>query len=344
MRKTLLPVVVLFALFALAIFSWRYYKVGRFIETTENAYLKADTVDVSPRVQGYVIELLAQENQRVAQGDILFKIDNRDYLARVQQAQAAVDVASANLITLKARSGQQKSAIAGANATRLAALAEAERAMSEAKRQRDLFNAKLGSAQALETTKAQSRAADAGVAGARAAINTQEGAMGVLDAEFNQAQAALKQATAALSLVQLDVDDTFVRAPIAGVIGNLRVRQGEFVRPGAYALSIVPLPHVYIEANFKETQLRRMHIGDVAEVELDVRPNAKLRAKVVSFAPASGAEFSLLPPENATGNFTKIVQRVPVRLELESLQGIEDIARPGLSVHLRVDTKPASAQ
>jgi membrane fusion protein, multidrug efflux system len=341
MKKILLPIASVVALIALAIFGWRYYQVGRFIETTENAYLKADTVDVSPRIQGYVVELLVAENQRVELGQALFKIDNRDYLARVAQAQAAVDVASANLITLKARSGQQKSAIAGANATRLAALAEAERAISEAKRQRELFNAKLGSAQALESTRAQSRAADANVAGARAAISAQESAMGVLDAEFNQAQAALKQATAALSLVQLDLDDTLVRAPVAGVIGNLRVRQGEFVRAGAYALSIVPLPKLYIEANFKETQLRRMHIGNPATITMDVRPGIELKAKVASFAPASGAEFSLLPPENATGNFTKIVQRIPVRFELENLQGLEDIARPGLSVHVSVNTKPA---
>ncbi|MDH4458072.1 MAG: HlyD family secretion protein [Nevskia sp.] len=343
LRRLLRLAVLLTLLAATAIFGWRWWQVGRFIESTDNAYVRADISVLSPRVGGEIVALKARDNQKVAVGDLLLQIDDRDYRARVDSARAAVAEARAALAGNGQQRSQQDAAISEVRAQQLAAQASERQAAQELSRAQTLLRDGVATRQRLDNAEAAHQSAKAGVARAAAAVQAAERALTTLgESSRTRLEAALAAAEAQLSLAEIDLAATSLKAPVAGTVGDLSARLGERVQPGQRLLSLVPLDQLYVEANFKETQLRQMQVGQPVELEFDAFPGQPLKGRVDSFSPASGAEFALLPAQNATGNFTKIVQRVPVRIVLEAGSPLAERLRPGLSVEVSVDTRNAA--
>lgn len=318
-----------------------WYLDGRFHETTDNAYLHADTVSVEPKVSGYVDRLLVKENQAVKKGDLMVVIDDSDYQEKLDQAKAAYESRVAALNTMDKQIDLQKSAIAQAQANVDVVRAEVKRTGDDYKRYKNLSTKGFASQQKFDYAKADRQKASANLAAAQATLQVETGRLEVLKAQRVEAERAVNEAQANQALAQQSVDDTRLKAPFDGVIGNRSVEQGKLVQPGQQLFVLVPLPKVYAVANFKETQLEHMAPGQKVKVEVDAFPDADVTGTVDSFAPATGAQFSLLPPENATGNFTKITQRVPVRINLDQ-SPVTDALRPGMSVVVDVDVRDAS--
>ncbi|MBB4863122.1 membrane fusion protein (multidrug efflux system) [Pseudomonas nitritireducens] len=330
--------------------------VGRYLEETDDAYVRADWITISPKVSGYVAQVLVQDNQAVSAGDPLLRIQDRDYQARLLQAQArqsesrsAVAAQQAALLTLDAQLKEQQVRIDQARADIDAASAERQRAQLDFQRYRELVAQQAASSQRLESVTADFARARSTLSRAEAAASRQRTRLSVLQASREQAAAGLQQqkaraaeADASLALAQNALEDTLIRAPIAGVVGQRRVRQRQYVTPGLPLLALVPVEQSYVVANFKETQLRRMRPGQPVEVRVDSFPSAVLHGRVESFSPGSGAIFALLPPDNATGNFTKIVQRFPVRITLDADARQQVPILPGMSVLAEVDTREGS--
>jgi membrane fusion protein (multidrug efflux system) len=343
----------LVALIAAIIYGVHWWTVGRFLESTNDAYIRADMVVMSPRVSGYVTAVAVQDNQRVKAGAVLVRIDDRDYSAKVAKAQATVDAANATLeadraaiANIDAQTAQQNSVIAQAEAQVRSAEAEAQRTGLDYRRYQNLVRQQVASRQRLENASADYTKAEAAIARTRAAVAAQKGLLPVLQTQRQQAQAhmdqtgaALKGAEAALRLARIDLENTAIRAPTDGVIGQRVVRVGQFLEPGQPILAVVPLHAAYVVANYKETQIGHMHPGQPAEVVVDTFSDNTLHGRVLSFSPASGSQFALLPPDNATGNFTKIVQRIPVKIGLDPGGPLAGRLRPGMSVTATVDTK-----
>ncbi|HYF89431.1 HlyD family secretion protein [Azospirillum sp.] len=342
-RKIVLSGVALAVLAGGAVAGENWWREGRFMESTDNAYVQSDITVVSPKVSAYVRDVKAAENQLVRAGDVLAVLDDQDFRAKVAEAEAAVTAQRAALGTLDTKLELQRTVIDQAAATLASAEAEQRRAQQEFERSRSLANDSWTSRQKLETADADLRKAVAQVAKSRAALASENEQVNVLRATRTETEAHLAQAEATLKTARIDLENTVVRAPVDGVIGNRGVQVGQYARPGVQLLSLVPLPDVYVVANFKETQLSRMRPGQHVSISVDAFPDRHLEGIVESFAPASGSKFSLLPPENATGNFTKIVQRVPVRIALPRDNALAGLLRPGLSVVAEVDTRGADA-
>lgn len=339
-RRLLRLAILLVVLIAAAVFAWRWWTVGRFFISTDNAYLRADISVLTPRVGGEIVTLKVRDNQTVAAGDLLLEIDRRDYAARVDSARAAVAEAQAALAGNGQQRGQQDAAIAEARAQVAAARASEVQTRGELDRARSLLKDGVATRQRLDNAEAAHLNAVAAVARAAAGVQAAERAMTTLsDSSRARLEAALSASEAQLKLAEIDLASTSIVAPVAGTVGDLSARLGERVQPGQRLLSLVPLDQLYVEANFKETQLNQMRIGQPVEVEIDAFPDAVLHGHVDSFSPASGAEWALLPAQNATGNFTKIVQRVPVRIALDDRTALAGRLRPGLSVEASVDTR-----
>ncbi|MDF3863907.1 HlyD family secretion protein [Pseudomonas denitrificans (nom. rej.)] len=332
--------------------------VGRYLEETDDAYVRADWIAISPKLSGYVAEVLVEDNQSVAAGTPLVRIEDRDYQARMQQARArqtaaraAIAVQQAALVTLDAQLKEQQALIDQAVADIDSARAERQRAQLDFQRYRDLVAQQAASSQRLESVTADFARARSALSRADAAASRQRTRLSVLQASREQAAAQLRQhqahaaeADASLALAQHELDDTLIRAPIAGVVGQRRVRQRQYVTPGLPLLALVPVEQSYVVANYKETQLRRMRPGQPVEVRVDSFPGAVMHGRVESFSPGSGAIFALLPPDNATGNFTKIVQRFPVRIALDGSARQQAPILPGMSVIAEVDTRDGEVQ
>ena len=341
MRKVLfiiLPVVVL----ALGVSGgWYWWNVLRFQQSTDDAYVQSDITLISPKVEGYIKEVRVGDNQEVAEGSVLFVIDDRDFAAKLAQAEAAVAGEEAIIATYENRLKLQQSMIEQAAATVQSAEADLARAQQDHKRYSALVTTDFASRQRFEQAETDARKGEAAVAKTRAAFAAEQSQLAVLRSQQREEEAKLQQAHAALRLARNDLENTVIRAPVSGVAGNRAGQVGQYVKAGTQLLSLVPLSRVYVTANFKETQLTRMRPGQLAEVSVDAYPDLILDGRIESFAPASGAQFSLLPPDNATGNFTKIVQRVPVRIALPANNPLTGRLRPGLSVTVTIDTRNA---
>lgn len=306
-------------------------------ETTDNAFVQADTTEVSPQVDGYVVEVLVQDNQRVQPGQVLIRLDDADARARLTQAEANLQAVLASVENVDAKAAQEEAVIASRAAAVRQAEAQAELARQQVNRYSALAQQGWVSQQRIQTERASAETAAASVAEAQAALAAEQRAVGVLDSSRSQSMAAVEQARAQVEQARLALDRTMIRAPIAGVVGARAVRVGQYVRPGGAVLSIVPLGDAYVVANFKETQVDRLRIGQRVEIEADAFRGRSLVGQIDSFAPATGSEFALIPVENATGNFTKITQRVPVRIRVNGREAAT--LRPGLSVEVKVDLK-----
>ena len=344
MRKTAVVLAVAIALVLGVGLGWQWWHVWRFQQSTDDAYVQSDITVISPKLEGYLKEVRVEDNQPVTAGQVLVVIDDRDFAAKVAQAEAAVATAEASVDTYESRLELQRSMIDQAKAEVVAAEAEKSRAERDYQRYRQLMTSDYASRQRFETAEAESEKAAAAVTQKQAAVVAALGMLRVLRAQRDEEKARREQARANLRLAKNDLDNTVIRAPSAGVVGNRAGRPGQYVKPGTQLMSLVPLPYVYVTANFKETQLTRMRPGQSAEIYVDAYPDKTLTGRIESFAPASGAQFSLLPPDNATGNFTKIVQRVPVRIALPVDEPLARLLRPGLSVTVTIDTRAEADQ
>ena len=327
---------------AVAIWGVHWWTVGRFIESTDDAYVGADITAISPKVSGYITQVAVTDNQIVHAGDLLAQIDDRDYRAALQKAEGAVAAQQALLANLDANEHLQRAVIDQAHAGIDAAQAESVRARDDQARYRDLSSHAAVSVESAQRADAVFKTARADTEKAQAAFAAAQRQLDVITTQKQQARAALMQAEAERQLAQLNLGYTTLRAPVDGSIGNRRVRLGAFVEAGSPLLAVVPSRGLWIDANFKEDQLAHMKPGQPVTIRADVLPGREFHGRLGSLAPATGAQFSVLPPENATGNFTKIVQRVPVRVLLDERDATLGELRPGLSVTADIDTQASA--
>lgn len=313
---------------------WAYARVGG--ETsTDNAYIRGDVTSLAPKVGGYVTAVEVEDNQAVRAGDVLFRIDDRDFRARLAQAVANVEAAQARLTNADAEVQLQQALIRQAEAQRRSATAELNLATKAYDRRRELIRSHSVSQAQLDESDAARTRTEATVAAASATVEAQQQRVAVLDAQRDAAAAALAQAQAARDLAQIDFDSTVVRAPVGGVVGNRQVRIGRLVAPGAALLDIVPVEDVWVVANLKETQLEFVRPGQPVRITVDGYPGEALDGVVDSFAPGTGSAFSLLPADNATGNFVRVVQRVPVKIRFVG-RPLPGRLVPGLSARVEI--------
>jgi membrane fusion protein (multidrug efflux system) len=338
LRRSLLCVAVLAVLAVAADRGWDYWKVGRFQQSTDNAYLRADYTTVAPRLSGYIVEVLVHDNEAVMEGQVLARIDDRDCRAALDQASADVAMADAALSNLDAQIAQHKAALEQERAEIAAGKAMLAFARADNQRYDDLKKSGYGSVQRAQQAATELREREAQLRKRRASLETAERAADVLASERLRIVAQRDRSLAARWQAELNLSYTSITAPVGGTIGARSLRVGQYVQAGTPLMAVVPLDTIYIVANYKETQLASVRPGQAATVEIDTFPGVPLKGHVESVAPASGKEFSLLPSDNATGNFTRIVQRVPVRIELDddSLMGH---LRPGMSARTTIETK-----
>ncbi|MGE5505626.1 MAG: HlyD family secretion protein [Actinomycetota bacterium] len=339
MRKRLLPLILAAVVLGGGYAAMRWATEWRHVEHTDDAYVDGDVTVIAPKVAGYVIEVAGGDNRMVEAGQVLVRIDPRDFQARVDEARAVVAARTAALGQIDDRVEVQKAVETQAQAAIAAAQADLKRAKLDFDRSAKLVRSDFVSRKLYDTADADAAKAAAGVRGSGAQRDAARHQLAALEAERAVAQAQLDQAKAQQVLAETDLEATVIRAPVAGMVGNRAVRLGQYVRPGQQLLAVVPLAGVWIDANYKETQLAAMRPGQKAEITVDAFPGVTVTGTVDSFSPASGARFSLLPPENATGNFTKVVQRVPVRITVPADNPLAGRLRPGLSVVVKVDTR-----
>lgn len=318
-----------------------YHLHARFMQTTNNAYLQADAVTVSPKVAGYVETVFVADDQLVAAGQPLVRIDRRDLLASAREISAQIDVAKASRAAVEAQLGEQEAAIERARADLGTARSESAFAAAEAARYGPLAATGAEPAERLAQLRAQATQARSRVLSAQATLTGAQGRAQAFRAQMRQAEAQASVAKAQLDSVRNDLDSTLVRASVDGRIGSRSVRPGQYAQAGTKLMSVVPTEQLYVTANFKETQVGMMRVGQSAHVAVDALPGVKLSGRVIGIAPGTGAQFSILPPQNATGNFTKIVQRVPVRVALDIGPEARRLLLPGMSVEVTIDTRSA---
>lgn len=336
LRRLLIPLLAVTAVGALVAMTsdrWNAWQGAAAVQTTDNATIRAEMTRLSARVSGNVKAVAVGDFQTVKAGDLLMEIDPADYEAAVAQSLAGVAAAKAALANLANQKTYQRAVIAQADAQRQAGEARLVEARQEQERQSKLLSGGLsGTRQKVEQATANLDAANANLAQSLAAIAAQRGQLDVLAGQENILAANLKAAEATLATAHLRLGYTRVVAPFDGVVGERQIHEGDYVNVGTNMITVVPLPEVYGTANYKETQLTRVATGQPVDVTVDMFPDQILHARVARLAPASGSTFALLPPDNATGNFTKVVQRIPVRIEFEPGQKLVEQLRPGMSV------------
>jgi membrane fusion protein (multidrug efflux system) len=334
----LFAVLAAFGFIALATLRWDAWVGNATIQTTNDAYVRAELTRLSSRVAGEILTVAANDFQRVKAGDLLVQIDPADYQAQVAQAEASVAAAQAALDNLSNQVELQYATIAQAEAQQVSAAAQEVEAKQEQERQQSLSQTESGTRQKFEQATAAYAKAQADVRASRAVIAAQRHQMEVLAGTKKQRAADVLGAQAALASARLRLGYTKIIAPFDGVVGERQVQPGDYVNIGSNLINVVPLPNVYVMANYKETQLTRVKPGQSVDITVDSFPNEKLRGRVERVSPASGSQFALLPPDNATGNFTKVVQRVPVRIQLDKNQPLLERLLPGMSVVTNIRT------
>jgi len=341
-KRGLLIAALLAGVAVAADFGYRYWTVGRFIESTDDAYVKADYTTIAPKVAGYIKEVLVNDNDHVKAGQLLARIDDRDFQAALSQAKADLKAADAAIANIDAQIQLQQSLIGQAKATVDASQASLDYAVSDAARSARLITNGVGTQSRAEETESARRQAAAAVERDQAALVAAQTKVPVLQTQRDQAAAQRDRAAAAVQQAELNLSYTNIVAAVDGTVGARTIRVGQYVTAGTQLMAVVPLHSVYVVANFKETQLTHVRPGQSVEIKVDSFPDVTIKGHVDSLSPASGLEFSLLPPDNATGNFTKIVQRLPVRIRLPADVTAERLLRPGMSVVVSVNTKQSA--
>ena len=342
-RRAALAGVAVAAVLGAGYWAHDYWTVGRFEVSTDDAYVQADSTTIAPKVSGYIAAVLVRDNERVKAGQVLARIDDRDFRTALDQAKADVDAARATLAGKQAQLDAQHSVIDTARATVEVDQANATFADQDHQRYADLARTGYGSVQNAQAATAKIAVARAAVDRDTASLAAAQKQIELIAAELAQAQAAIAHDEAVQRQAELNLSYTTITAPVDGVVGNSKLRVGQFVQAGTQLMAVVPLADTYIVANFKETQLTDVKPGQKVEVEVDMFPGIAVEGHVDSIAPASGQEFALLPPDNATGNFTKVVQRVPVKIVLDADDSLAVDLRPGMSVVPTISTKPSRA-
>ncbi|WP_158803590.1 HlyD family secretion protein [Acidisoma sp. L85] len=331
-RKLLLAATALVIATGGSWYGYDWWTIGRFIESTDDAYVGGDITVIAPQVSGFITKLAIADNQTVKAGQLLLQIDDRDYRAALAKADAAVAMQQASLANIAATRRLQESTIAQAQADLITTNAETIRTKEDTDRYQSLSKDQWASLQRYQQANATYTEAVGADAKAHAGLEAARRRLDVIDTESQQAQASLAASIADRDTARLNLGYTSLRSPVDGVVGNRSAQLGAFAAIGAQLLSVIPAHDLWVDANFKESQLARMKAGQPVNITADVLPGEVFHGHVVSLAPATGAEFSVLPAENATGNFTKIVQRVPVRIRLDDGASELGRLRPGLSV------------
>jgi membrane fusion protein (multidrug efflux system) len=339
----LFAVLVALAFIALATARWDAWVGNAVVQTTNDAYVRAETTRLSSRVAGEVLTVALKDFQRVKAGDLLIQIDPADYEAQVAQAEAGVGGAQAALDNLDNQVELQYATIAQAEAQRVSAQAREVEARQEQERQQSLTQTEAGTRQKFEQAVADYARAQADVRASAAVIAAQRHQLEVLSGTKRQRAADLQGARATLAAARLRLGYTKIAAPFDGVVGERQVQPGDYVNIGTNLINVVPLPNVYVIANYKETQLTNVRPGQRVDVTVDSFPDQTLHGRVERISPASGSQFALLPPDNATGNFTKVVQRIPVRIALDPGQKLLERLLPGMSTVTSIHTEQAGA-
>lgn len=342
-KRVLMGAAAALVLVAAGWYGTHWLTVGRFMVSTDDAYVRADTTTLAAKVSGYISSVEVADNTFVHAGDVIARIDDGDYRLAVDAARDKVATQRATVTRIGEQIPGQEAAVEQARAQLVSAQAVATRAESELARQQALAQRDFASKQTLEQAQANRDQANAAVQSAKAAIDAALANVAVLRAQQQEAARTLQELQTAQAKTERDLSFTQIKAPVDGVIGNRAIRVGDFVQTGTRLASLVPLDEVYVDANFKETQLARLKPGQTVAVRVDALPGQDIKGTVESVSPASGSVFSLLPPDNATGNFTKIVQRLPVRIHLPADVAAQRLLRPGMSVVVNVDTKGASS-
>jgi membrane fusion protein, multidrug efflux system len=340
MRGVIMAAVILAALSGAAYYGHNWFVLGRFQVSTDDAYVKTDMAQLGAKVAGYVTEIPAAENAAVKAGDVILKLDDGDYRLAVDAAKARIDTQKAVIDGFASQTEAQKAQIAATEARLASAQAEEGNTLATLNRATALIKAKVVSQQTMDDSTMKHDASEASVNEAQADILAAKAQMNVIAANRVEAERTLTELNTTLAKAERDLSFTSIRAPFDGTVANRAAEPGQFVQGGTRLMALVPADGAYIEANFKETQLADLHAGQKAEISIDAFDGQVFEGKVLSLAPASGSEFSLLPPENATGNFTKITQRVPVKVSVPAELAAK--LRPGLSVTVTVDTRGAA--
>jgi membrane fusion protein (multidrug efflux system) len=337
LRRLLLAGAAVAALAGASWYGFDYWTTGRFLVSTDDAYVRADNTTIAPKVSGYLREVLAGDNEHVKAGQVLARIDERDFKVALDQARSDVAAAKATVTSKQAQLEVQQSVIAAAKATIEVDVANKTFAGQENKRYTDLAATGYGSQQNAQAAQSKNAGAEAAILRDQANLVSALKQVDLLKAEIAQAEAASARAAALQAQAELNLGYTTIVAPIDGVVGNRTLRVGQYVQAGTQLMSLVPASGAYVIANYKETQLTHVREGQPVDVSVDMFPGQVVHGHVDSLAPASGQEFALLPPDNATGNFTKIVQRIPVKIVLQG--GAQIDLRPGMSVVPHISTK-----
>ena len=337
-RRAALALALALGVAGAADFGYNYLTTGRYLETTDDAYVKADSTLISPKVSGYIAQVLVGDNQPVKAGQLLARIDDRDFKTALDQAHADVAASEAAVRNLDAQITLQQPIIEQGTADVAAAEANAKFAQEEQARYDGLMKTGSGTVQRAQQTDAALRASNAQWQHSRSGLLAAQRKVDVLTTERAKALAQFDRARAVEAQAALNLSYTQIKAPVDGTVGARSLRVGQYVQAGTQLMAVVPLDAVYVVANFKETQLTHVRNGQPVEIVIDSFHGTKLRGHVDSLSPASGLEFALLPPDNATGNFTKIVQRVPVKIVLDD-HALTGLLRPGMSAEPTIDIK-----
>ncbi len=341
LRRTAIGGLAVLALAGAGQYGYTYWTTGRFEVETDDAYVQADNTLIAPRISGYVSAVLVQDNQTVKAGQVLARIDDRDFQTALRQATADRQSAESEIASIDAQLTLQQSAIQQSGAQVAAAEAAQRFAQQDRARYDQLARSGDGTVQAMQQTSSTLLQRSASLLQARAALVGAQQQVEVLKAARAKAVAQADHYAAAEQQAQLNLSYTTITAPIDGSIGARTLRVGQYVQAGTQLMAVVPLGSVYVVANYKETQLTHVRPGQKVAISVDGFPDADIHGRVDSISPATGLQFALLPPDNATGNFTKIVQRLPVKILIDRDALAAGLLRPGMSVEPTIDTKPA---
>lgn len=321
--------------------NWNRWTGSVRYEKTDDANVAGDVTPLAAKVSGYVLDVPVNDFQAVHKGQLLVRIDPVDYQAQLAQADANLEAARATLANLANQKDVQRALIRQAQATIQATAADLQRYTLEANRQRDLLKTRIaGTPQLVEQAEDNENHTTAQLQLNAAQLDQQKALLASLDVQEKQLTAQVQAAEAAVMLAHNNLDYTRIVSPVDGMVSQRQVRPGQFVNVGTQVIAVVPLPNIWVIANFKETQMTHVRVGDPARVTVDAFPGLVLNGHVDSWSPGTGSTFALLPPDNATGNFTKVVQRIPVKIVLDPHPALGALVRPGMSVEARIDTRP----
>jgi membrane fusion protein, multidrug efflux system len=346
-RASLKKVALALALAAIVVgaaeYGYSYWTTGRFLVSTEDAYVDAHSSLIAPKVSGYIAAVPVTDNEPVKKGQVLARIDARDYETALEQARANVAAAEANVAILRGQIAQQRLVIEEGRRQVAADQATLAFAQQNFTRYTALARTGSGTVQQAQQSTAENRRQRALLDRDTTAVAAAAQQIKVLEAQLQHAKAALAQQQAAERQATLNLSYTIIRAPFDGTVGVRTVARGQYVQPGTQLMAVVPLDRVYVTANFKETELTDVRPGQPVAIAVDTYPDTIVHGRVASLAPASGEKFALLPPDNATGNFTKVVQRIPVKIVIDKGDPQRELLRPGMSVEPTIDTKHSDA-